>query len=274
MFFKRYAARAAIRDSTQICASCYAVCNAAYLQAQVYGETPVLCEADNAFFQNLTTCQTCQGSNLAEISVNSPVTTEFEPFILYCEEQNATQSDNPWTSVVSQASAISALNSQASSLGYSLVNTVTGACTTTTSPATTGPTMSAPAATSPTPTPTTNPTPTPTPQPQSHAWIAGAVVGPLAAVASISLVFFFIRRRRHHRLVPTEEPGDESYKDKAQLHSESLPAKQELSGDSTYPELGANTKQIAELPGVEISPLELPTSPTEPEADQGDATGR
>lgn len=134
--------------------------------------------------------------------------------------------------------------------------------------------MSAPAATSPTPTPTTNPTPTPTPQPQSHAWIAGAVVGPLAAVASISLVFFFIRRRRHHRLVPTEEPGDESYKDKAQLHSESLPAKQELSGDSTYPELGANTKQIAELPGVEISPLELPTSPTEPEADQGDATGR
>ncbi|CZR51422.1 uncharacterized protein PAC_01298 [Phialocephala subalpina] len=126
--------------------------------------------------------------------------------------------------------------------------------------------MLPPAATSLTPTIT----PTSTPQPQSQAWIAGAVVGPLAALAGASLAFFFIHRHRRHRSVPAEEPGEETYKDKAQLHSDSLPAKHELSGDGNYPELGANTKHIAELPGVEIDPMELPASSTE----QGDGENR
>jgi hypothetical protein len=264
----------------------------ANLQAQEYGKTPVLCQANSAFFQNLTTCQTCQGSNLAEISFNSPVAAEFEPVILYCEEQNATQTDNPWTSVASQASVISALNSQASSLGYSLVNTATGACT----PTTSGVSQSASFTTTssnvflvhigahvliltqhqqlPHPLPLPLPLPPPTPKPESQAWIAGAVVGPLAAVADISIAFFFIRRRRRHKIVPTEEPGDGSgdgaYKDKAQLHSESLPAKYELLGDGTYPELSADTNHITELPGVEIAPLELPTLPTKPRVNDGD----
>lgn len=93
-------------------------------------------------------------------------------------------------------------------------------------------------------------------------------------MAGVSLILFLIHRRRRHKPVPTEEPRDELYKDKAQLHSESLPAKHELSGEGTYPELGANAKNIAELPGVEIEPLELPTLLTEPEVNRSDATGR
>lgn len=89
-------------------------------------------------------------------------------------------------------------------------------------------------------------------------------------MAGLSLAVFYIRRHRRHKSVPKEETVDESYKDKAQLHSESLPAKHELSGDGTYPELETSTKHIAELPGVEIVPLELPTSSTGPKAEQGD----
>ncbi|PVI04534.1 hypothetical protein DM02DRAFT_725695 [Periconia macrospinosa] len=79
--------------------------------------------------------------------------------------------------------------------------------TTTTTPSSTTTSTSTPTTTTtitPTTTPTSPPTPPPDPENKSQAWIAGAVVGPVAGIALIGAILFFFFRRK--KKTPTPSP--------------------------------------------------------------------
>ena len=87
----------------------------------------------------------------------------------------------------------------------------------------------------------------------SHAWIAGAVIGPIALVIVIGAIALFMRRRgKRNRSAVVEgddtKKTDDIFKDKPQLHSDSL-VRHELDGERP-------SNQTPELPVVE-SAVEL-----------------
>jgi len=73
----------------------------------------------------------------------------------------------------------------------------TVAATTTTTTATSISTTAAPSLTKSQSTSASTATPTPTPGPKSKAWIAGAVIGPLAAIAIAGLLFWIFKLKRN-----------------------------------------------------------------------------
>ncbi|KAK0740490.1 hypothetical protein B0T18DRAFT_210161 [Schizothecium vesticola] len=92
-------------------------------------------------------------------------------------------------------------------------------------------------------------------QPEANkAWIAGPVIGGIAAVAILGFAgffLFFIRPRRR----AAANGGEKDMTEKAQLHADSIPKPppQEMEGEvNTYPELPANEVPAAELPAGEI----------------------
>jgi hypothetical protein len=87
---------------------------------------------------------------------------------------------------------------------------------------------------------------------RNHAWIAGAVIGPLFVVALGILVFWLWRRRKHQSVVVADSQQLEI---KAQLHADSLPVQRhELEGHATT-ELG--NERVPELPALEPVGSEL-----------------
>lgn len=94
----------------------------------------------------------------------------------------------------------------------------------------------------------------------SNAWIAGAVIGPLAAVALIGFAVWFIRRRKNNAQVelPPQEMSGEAYRApyKAEKVAEGPTMLHELGGTKapaggtfTHQELPANVEVVHELPG-------------------------
>jgi hypothetical protein len=95
------------------------------------------------------------------------------------------------------------------------------------------------------------------PEHSSHAWIAGAVIGPVVLILAIGVALFVIRRRKgtHGSPVAQEDPEekDNKFQDKAQLHGDSIVYPQRHELDSEVSPVGAS-----ELPAHEPVGSELP----------------
>lgn len=96
----------------------------AYVAAQALGQSPLLCAANSSFAQSYETCVNCikaNGNNNGTLLSN--VTSEFQPFILYCGASPA-QTEIGGAAPTYLSAAKSSLLAQASSLGLTLVSTL------------------------------------------------------------------------------------------------------------------------------------------------------
>ena len=90
----------------------------------------------------------------------------------------------------------------------------------------------------------------------NHAWIAGAVLGPIMVIFAAILAVFLIRRRKKKRRVAMTQEVDPEKKngglpEKAQLHADSLAnPRQELEGEGS-------PEPMSELPALEPVGSEL-----------------
>lgn len=85
--------------------------------------------------------------------------------------------------------------------------------------------------------------------PANHAWIAGAVLGPIFVILVLAIILVLWRRNRAKRTGNGPLGG---WKDKAQLHGDSLVVpRHELDGEKP-------AKEIAELPAREPVGEEVP----------------
>jgi len=204
------------------------------------------------------------------------VEPEFAPFLNFCSAQSPQSGVVPGASLTStativpisvnssinlaQSSSLASLLSQAklsllaeaSSLGLDLGTTEQVTSTVFYTPTATPSQNSTSASVTSSP-PITKSTST------NHAWIAGAVVGPLFLVA-LGILAFWLWRRRKRRIVVaahSPQPDEENKEDmiKAQLHADSLQIQRhELEGHPTT-ELG--NERVPELPVLEPVGSEL-----------------
>lgn len=264
----------------------------AYLAAEQLGENAGLCEANSTFLTSYKACQSCVVANSDNIQViQTYLEPEFAPFLDFCSAQTPQSAGPSLTSTVTgvpiavtssidlaQSSSLSSLLSQAklsllaeaSSLGLDLGTTEQ---------------VTATVFYTPTGTPSQNSTSTckisPLPKVQlliitvalaatssppitkststNHAWIAGAVIGPLFLVALGILAFWLWKRTKRRNMVAgNNQQFDEEKKEdmiKAQLHADSLQIQRhELEGHATT-ELG--NERVPELPALEPVGSEL-----------------
>jgi hypothetical protein len=91
----------------------------AYIEAQRVGEdNPNLCASDSPFELDYSTCVACLAANGYNKTLLSNITSEFQPFIAFC-------ASGPEATSTQLAQAKSSLLAQASSLGITLVSTIT-----------------------------------------------------------------------------------------------------------------------------------------------------
>jgi hypothetical protein len=108
----------------------------------------------------------------------------------------------------------------------SLTTTSTSTSTSTDGPTPGGSTPTGPSPTaSRTPSPKTSPTSTAPPEPapaKSQAWIAGPVIGGVAAVGIAGLIFWFLRRRKQKAVTPAYQPAPQMMQSPHPYQSPSL----------------------------------------------------
>ncbi|KAI0382405.1 hypothetical protein F5Y04DRAFT_252611 [Hypomontagnella monticulosa] len=204
---------------------CYDTCNNAFLEAQRVGKTPALCASNSAFTTYYESCESCCKENGVELSE----ILDFSVYLDYCSAVSAT----PGSSTVPSSAGSTSSASSASSLQFTVLTTVRpytedngGAATTWSFTAVV--TLYSPVATTgviqttrtvngaeeissytttfaqlPSDLTTTSAPPLATMPPSSDpagvsnsAWIAGPVVGGVAAVALAALGGFIIWRRK------------------------------------------------------------------------------
>jgi hypothetical protein len=96
----------------------------AYIAAQEVGKNPVLCAPNSSFSQDYEACANCIRANGdTNSTLLSNVTSEFQPFISFCEAAPA-QTETGGAAPTYLSAAKSSLLAQASSLGLTLVSTV------------------------------------------------------------------------------------------------------------------------------------------------------
>ncbi|KAK2780489.1 hypothetical protein CKAH01_00433 [Colletotrichum kahawae] len=103
--------------------------------------------------------------------------------------------------------------------------------------------------------PTVPPTETPDPKPtKSSAWIAGPVIGVLAAILLLLGAWWFLRRRKSRKAKLSEATGDNDEVrkyEKAELHADGAPKVPPMELEGSYPtpvpEMGVNEVPAQEM---------------------------
>ncbi|KAF4624488.1 hypothetical protein G7Y89_g13681 [Cudoniella acicularis] len=263
-----------IRDSSVVPAVCYDMCNNAYIEAQKVGMTPAACNTSSTYQEFYAECTQCIEANSIDtaISVSTYIDPLFGNFTAYCADiTNSTSSPEQQSLIASQASQASywsSILSQASSLGY-LSSAPAGPVTTPVIISTFIVTQSAPNATilsaQTSAQPTNTSPPSTTSQSPNQAWIAGAVIGPLALFAAVGSAAFYIWKRKRKGMENGQEGEIDEKKDaveKAQLHGDSIVPNEldgkkraELEGERMS--LMGGEGVVSELPALEAVGTEL-----------------
>ncbi|KAJ5404264.1 hypothetical protein N7509_004135 [Penicillium cosmopolitanum] len=219
------------RETSEIPAACYDVCNDAFMEGQAEGKTAKLCESDSPFMKALQNCSTCvDGSSLE--GFNGTLQNQFSEFSIWLRYCNTTLTKSSEQSRVQSLLAkesdllasAQALGSQIASLGINsslaiATATATGTQSSTFLTTTSGSQGLVTVYATQTASGSGNSAGS-----KSHSnatTIAPAVVVPVVAVAIIAVLgFFFVRRRRLRKVkdsnLNTQPPMD----DKPQLHAD------------------------------------------------------
>ncbi|KAK4678385.1 hypothetical protein QC764_307155 [Podospora pseudoanserina] len=101
-------------DIIHVPAPCFSVCDTAYLEAQMVGKDPELCEEDSVFYSSYNECRMCirdmSDYGMYGITEREYLTPTFQPWLDYCESlppvQYMTSTDMPTSTPTTPATIV------------------------------------------------------------------------------------------------------------------------------------------------------------------------
>ncbi|KAH9235185.1 hypothetical protein K456DRAFT_1611986 [Colletotrichum gloeosporioides 23] len=178
--------RAVRRDDTIVPATCYSICNDAYVEAQSVGKSPVICEQNSTFQTTYLKCKECIEQSAEDVKATQQMylAPKFQEFLDFCTGASTTSTTPSITYPASMfITTTSLVEMDITQLSGKVLSGVLVPVTITElrQEATTMVATTSPAKVSPSILPSETVERKPT---KSSAWIAGPVIGVLTAICS------------------------------------------------------------------------------------------